>query len=52
MVFLLAMTAAAVVAGKIFLSNNNENKKQEHGGRSDAMPPKDPSPEWKEEEHE
>ena len=52
MVFLLAMTAAAVVAGKIFLSNNVENKKRDHSSRSDHIPPKDPDPEWKEDKHE
>ena len=48
MVVLLALGAAAVVAGKIFLSNNAESKKNEESAQERPVsPPEEPIPEWK-----
>ena len=55
MIFLLAMCAAGVVAGKIFLSNNDEGKKRPSATASSASSPtgtEPAAPDQKEEEHE
>lgn len=53
MVFLFAMAAAAMVAGKIFLSNNDDANKENNGENGAGTPEVDvPEPEKKEEEHE
>ena len=55
MIFLLAMCAAGVVAGKIFLSNNDEGKKRPSATASSASGPtgtEPAAPDQKEEEHE
>ena len=55
MIFLLAMCAAGIVAGKIFLSNNDEGKKRPSATASSASGPtgtEPAAPDQKEEEHE
>lgn len=54
MLFLLAMGAAGLVAGKIFLSNNTESKKKELAEEKpeEKSPAAEPKPEWKENGHE
>ncbi len=52
MVFLLAMGAAGVVAGKIFLSNNDERKGQEENQNREAMSGEKPRPKLEGEDHE
>ena len=52
MLFLLAMGAAGLVAGKIFLSNNSEGKKREPADDPEEKPAAmEPKPEWKENGH-
>jgi len=52
MLFLLAMGAAGLVAGKIFLSNNTEKKKDPAETAEKESAVVEPKPEWKEGEHE
>lgn len=53
MLFLLAMGAAGLVAGKIFMSNNAEGKKKDPAGEPPAphRDTEEPKPEWKESGH-